>query len=633
MTAERLLDEGRAAEALPIVEKLHKERPEDEEVLVVLSNVYLDIRDMVGYQRSIEKLFPKRPEDPDLHYALAGAYLENHYVAKALQTFRRAVERFPDHEKAESARELIAEIEKNLPEIYKDARVDNAGDPFEILLLHEEIQNALAKNDFTAGQRAAEELLRRKPDYTAARNNLSLMLWQLNRIDEAIEHAEKVVELRPDNTHALVNLVRFNCLKGRLDTAKEWGEQLRQAEVTTLEHMAAQAEAWSYLGEDQEVLDLYDDARPSIKKREGTPVAIATLSHLTAVAALRQDDEELARRLWRQIIKETPWYHLATENLEDLENPPGDRHAPWPFELNVWLQQKDVSRLKSALQKTAGQDEEAIARSLISYFEENPDIANLIPVLLDRGDPLGRKLAFGFAVTARTPEMLEGLKSFVLSPRGPDELRMKAGEILRKEGLLPLGPISMYIGGKKQKLVPMSIEIYFEANEYNHSPYVKQLISGSLGAMRSNDVDTAQELLEEAIELEPDAPDIRNNLASCYQQKGHLSTTKAMLSEIHRDYPDYFFARTGLASMAILEGDLERAEELLRPLQTMGRMHISEFASFCGVNAQMANAKGEIEAVESWLDMWEQVDPDNPQLRHLRNKFFSTKRNRGLFWR
>ena len=106
-TAEKLVAKGRAAEALPLVKEMHKQFPENEDILILLNRVYFDLNNMIGYQETAEKLIAKRPEDADLHFALAGVYLVNGFVGKALQSFHQAIARFPEHEQAASARTTI----------------------------------------------------------------------------------------------------------------------------------------------------------------------------------------------------------------------------------------------------------------------------------------------------------------------------------------------------------------------------------------------------------------------------------------------------------------------------------------------------------------------------------------------
>jgi tetratricopeptide (TPR) repeat protein len=61
----------------------------------------------------------------------------------------------------------------------------------------------------------------------ASLNNLSLAHWAEGRLDQAIDAARRVLDLEPDNIHALSNVIRFTCASGRSDEARPYAERLK----------------------------------------------------------------------------------------------------------------------------------------------------------------------------------------------------------------------------------------------------------------------------------------------------------------------------------------------------------------------------------------------------------------------
>src|SRR5262249_39496423 len=145
----------------------------------------------------------------------------------------------------------------------------------------------------------------------------------------------KVLELAPDNLHALSNLTRFLVLHGQLDEARQAAERLKALTSPREDVWVKKADALSYLGDDQGVLDAWQAACREGEPR-GTPLALAMLCHLAGVAHARQGREGQARLLWQQALGHVPGFDLPRRNLDDLGRPPGQRHAPYPYTLQYW---------------------------------------------------------------------------------------------------------------------------------------------------------------------------------------------------------------------------------------------------------------------------------------------------------
>jgi predicted Zn-dependent protease len=75
-----------------------------------------------------------------------------------------------------------------------------------------------------------------------------------------------------------------------------------------------------------------------------------------------------------------------------------------------------------------------------------------------------------------------------------------------------------------------------------------------------------------------------------------------------------------MAQQYTQEGKVDEAEALLQPLLARRRLHFTEFAALACAEIDLWLAKGNREAARSWLKLWEQADPDNPNLPIMRRR-------------
>jgi predicted Zn-dependent protease len=615
--ADDLIENGDLLEARDVLEALARQRPRDPEVLSLLVDVNYDLHDMRGYQTAAERLLRVTPNDPELTLALAGAYLGNIYPVLALQTFRRLVERWPDHEHAADVRTQIADLEAIMPEFLNELGVPGE-EAMDLAVQHEQLRALLEQGSHAEARRAAEQLLRRWPDFAPALNNLSQVHALEGRFDQAIAAARRVLDSQPENVQALSNLTRILLLSGRAAEAQAMAERLKAVDSDRPDVGMKKAEALSYLGDDQGVLDAFAADQRLLAEGDLEILADPTLYHLTAVAHLRLGHEAEARRLWERALKMAPGLTLAAENLDDLGEPVGERHAPWPFAFGNWLTIQTIGDLTAAVQTAAERgNEEAVSRGMRRFLRQHPEVAALVPLLLDRGDPQGREFALRVAALLRTPELLAALRDFALGQRGPDAMRQEAGQMAREAGLMPTGLVRFWSQGEWRDVMMLSFEIHEEGLQ-RHPPQVEEWHGQALEALNEGDAKRGEELLQKALAVQPDDPSLLNNLATAYELQGRNKEAEALVHRLFDLHPDYFFARIGVARLATRERQLDRAKDLLQPLVAQERYHISEFRGLCQAQAEVHQAEGNPDAARSWIDLWASVDPDHPGIAQWR---------------
>ena len=627
--ADAAMRRKRWDQAREILEDLDRRYTNRIEVLAGLVNVYRELHDTGRYQAVCEQLLKLTPRDPDITLMLAGAYLTNMRPALALRTFHRFLDRWPDHDQAGEVRETVADIEAGVDDLLTDLELPGE-DGLELATLHEEAQSLLEQSRYSQARKVAERLLHRRPDFAPALNNVSLTYLAEGRLNQAIATAQRVLAFAPDNVHALSNLTRYLCMSGRVDEAKQWAERLKAIEPELVDISVKKAEALSYVGDDQGVLDAFSDAEQAGYLEP--PFANPILYHMAAVAAMRLGREAHARRYWKQALKLSPGLELVRDNLSDLRKPVGQRHGPWSFSFPNWVTQKAIDDLGQHLEPAfrRNKKEEAVTRAARRYLRQHPEIVSLAPLLLDLGDPMGREFALHISRAAGTPEMQTALRDFALSQRGPDEMRNEAARIASEAGLLPSGPVRLWMQGEWREILLMAFELHDEPDP-ECEPQVEQWLAEATLALQRRDADEAERLLKQALEIQPDVPALLNNLAAAYEMQGRFPEAEVIVRQLHQRYPDYVFACTNLAQLCISRGKIDEAESLLKPLLTRRRFHFSEFAAFCVAQIQLFLAQDNLDSAHSWLDMWASADPDHHDIADWRRRLAKPKRRRRPF--
>jgi Flp pilus assembly protein TadD len=489
--------------------------------------------------------------------------------------------------------------------------------------LHEEAQALLAQGEYAEARDRLNQLLQRRPDFISAINNLSLIALAEGQVEEAIETARRALERDENNFHALANLIRFLVLRGRSDEARVYVEQLKAIEAQGPEVCLKQIEALSFLGDDRGALDVFRKVEQSGWKLSARDAAF--IHHLAAVATMRSGDEDEAKRLWKRALESAPGFELASSNLRDLDKPVSERHAPWPFNLGEWVPRTAIEDLSEQVRNIHPGGEEAVMRAGRRFIEQHPEMNTLIPILLERGDPVGREFGVRAAMIAQTPETLAALRDFALGQRGPDQMRLQASQTAVKHGALDAGLNRLWLDGEWREILLMGFEISGEP-KVEMSPRVKRIVGRALDAIHNGDGVEGERLIRQALEIEPDNPTLFNNLTKAYELQGRQQEAEELVYETHRRFPDYLFGRTNLAMLLIADGDPETAEELLKPLFLRREMHYSEFAAFAAAQIELALAERNRKRARSWFELWEQVNPDNPNLELFRSRVTSVRR-------
>lgn len=617
--AEELIERRQWDEARELLEQADRARPGQMLVMLQLLDVYHKQGELGMYCETAERVVEYNPNSPPAYLALASGCMAAMRPARALLAFRTYVERWPDDPLAVGARETITQLERCLDEMLADFPFP-ADQRVELAAMHERMLSHLTAGNYERVIELGKALLARSPGFTPAMNNLSHAYWQAGQEKEAIRLARNVLAADPENFHALANLARLLLLTGQPEEAQAFCVRLHAAHSDDPDIWCKQVETYSFFGDDAGVLAALAEAERIGTTQGDTPEA-ALLLHLAGVAAARTGDWRGAQELWRRAIRSNPRLDLAEENLADSKRPLGERQGPWPFGMEYWIRKGTLDRLAAAIEKqAAGGDRDAQDRAVRQFAQAHPELATLVPHLLDRGDEAGREFAWRLAQTLDTPLLREALRNFCLSQRGPDDLRLQVANYLSQHGLLPDGRVRLWLEGEWRDVECMGYEITPEPMGRPHTPQVNEWASAAVDALHRKDAVAAERLLRKCAEAEPDRPELLNNLAQALLLLGRESEAESLIRQVHERWPDYFFGRVSMANLALREGKLDEAEAFIAPLRRQKRLHTTEFDALANVFIELSLARGNRDTARSWLAMWKQVNPDHPAIPEIERR-------------
>lgn len=605
-TAKTLMDFNHWDRAYALLLELHAAQPNDLAVLDALAEVTWKSGDLVGYERALMQLNALQPNDAAIALELAEAHTRNGRIVLGLNLYRHFVERWPNHDQAAETRALIGQIAPNVQELIESIGI-NGPDAAQWASQHEVIQLLLAQGDIKQARTQTEKLLKKHPTFVPALNNLSLINWADDKLDHAIATAQRALNHDRQNVHALANLTRFLFLRGDQIAAQTCAAQL-QMPPNDERSWHKHAEALSYLGDDAGVLALFAHAKKGRKLDELHPL----LLHLAAVAYARQGDNPAAKRLWAR-AKKLLALDVIADNVANLRLPADEQHSAWPFSVADWVNPERFLTLARQMDRALERDDDAAMDTAMARFlARNPDILALIPSLLDRGDPNGCEMAFNLAASLRSPAMLDALQAFAFGQRGNDRLRYQAATVLRETDRLTDNNVRLWLNGTWQDMMLLSFDVHDEPTA-SLPPAIATLLQNGIDVMRP-DPAKSEQLLLQARDLAPDAPQIQYNLSVTYMFQGRKDEAAALVREIAERFPAYFFAQVAVAKLETEAGDYAAATARLQPLISRGLFHINEASALCDAQISVFAAQENYEATEPWLDIWRSFAPDHPGL-------------------
>lgn len=587
----RMVDSGQLLEALLLLEALREEHPREAVLHKLLGMAYGEIGDLPGAVARWEEALELDPQDENLWRLLTGAYQAQGRLIHALRALRRYLSAAPNDEdrpQLEGLRDALEEAMRDLAATYgvTQAEAERGG------LLLERGLRSMEQGDYLAAQRLFRDAARAMPGWQAPQNNLALCQFELGNFEQALTTSKQVLAADPDDNTGRAGLVRYLVLLGQRDEALPYADELwAQTEQALTEAAAADAaptfflfeqaaEAFTLLEQDERVVQALEKQPRERTSDQGLLLLAAALANLhrkgMAIEVLRElQPHPLAERL------------LTALTLNEV--PPGGRFLA--LDPTYLLPPKIAERLDEELRQISAlpTDEQLAAKE--QFLTTNTTFLPAFSASLWLGDELASVNATGILLQLGTPVAIEAVRSFAFGRLGPDETRLHAALMLRRDGLLQTNrPLLLWQDGRYQEMSPPRYEIVADQPAKPYPPAVAKLMEKALDRRAKDDLPGAMRAYQQALDVDP-------QIAAAEQQLGLLSLmqhdpegAERHLTRALEIDPDSVSVRTSLASLRISQGQREEARQLLIPLVDRTGFQSNDFALYLFIIAELAAA-------------------------------------------
>lgn len=369
-------------------------------------------------------------EEVDRNYTEAYFYMANNWAnleeyELAEECIIRYLEEEPGGLYEEQAREMLGAISRWLGRPPREARSQ-----LDILLLktHDQARYLLEEGHFHEAIHLLEKILNEDPDFTAAKNNLTLAYYYTNRMAKAMEMVREVLARDPGNIHALCNLAVLYEQQQDKERLEKLLEALTRLFPMQLEHLYKLATTLGILGRHEAA---YRRFRLLVQLGATDDPCIY---HYTAVAAANIGRIAEAVRWWKKAVaidplSSVPRFYLRVMTELDADMLP--RSFPYHYRLPIeeQLQHMDPYTLQRGIREGA-----PWLRSALHWGLRYGDFNVKLQVLQ----------AYGFI---GDKEAVAELKNYLLEPQEPDYLKKYAIFVLRYMGVT--GPFEVYLAGRR----------------------------------------------------------------------------------------------------------------------------------------------------------------------------------------
>lgn len=376
-------------------------------------------------QQIVEQIDPSMTE---CYFYMANNYanMENYEAAEEALVYY--LEHDPNGHFLEESEEMMELLGYELERPTKLTSIKSREGLFE----HDKARTLLEEGKFSEAVRILEKLVKKSPDFLAARNNLALAYYYMGLFDKALAAIRQVLELAPDNLHALCNLAIFHQHNGDQEQLNELLLCLRKTYPMHYDHVFKLATTMGILSEHETAYRLF---RRLLKTGESG--LDPCLYHYTAVAACNIGKYAEAEKLWRTVEKldpgtDIPRYYM--EQMKEAEN--GSKkalgyHYHLPFEEQFRVLEKAAEGIPDHMKR------DPLVRSSFFWALRHGDVETKLQVIQ----------AFGIIADS---EVEDALREFLLDPEEDEYLKKVAIFVLRS--MRAKEPIYVNLDGRETPL-------------------------------------------------------------------------------------------------------------------------------------------------------------------------------------
>lgn len=541
------------------------------------------------------------PNDVFLRFNLGAAYFQYHYPLLAHREAELAKKGHTPEDaeylQMEQIDELIHDIESEAPDVLSMLDLTWPADK-EIAAAGEQVRRLLELGNMRACVDLALDTLEYYPAQHHIRNNLARALWELGRIEEALQQQEESLRRAPDRLSGLANMVRFCALTNRNSDARRWGDHAMSLDRPEGPDLFPLVEILAFMEDETELRTLAEEQGPSLRKWPAGPRGTAALVIGTAYARGGRMKET---RRWWDTARSSGLVQEVELRWDELDRPENDRNAPWYFSTFGLLPRAINEMLTDTEVPEESENLAAWVRPTAEAFPEFPTFGRY---LIRHGDDVGRVIGLALLEITRDSDMAREAAELIHNKEGREERRAQAFRALDA-----YGPVEMPDDSEPFRV--HGYQISFEPTSLLPEA-VEKLHAAAHDHLVNDEPDQAEPLLLQALEMHED-PAIRQNLAVAYQNQGKRAEALRLLKETRTKYPDYAFARLAEATELAGQGHITAAHELVEPIIQRKNLHVSEFTTLCESMCSILMVEEKPDEAAGWLEMWRKVKPSDPR--------------------
>lgn len=295
----------------------------------------------------------------------------------------------------------------------------------ESLFEHDKARALLEEGSFTKAVRVLSRLVKKYPDFLAAKNNLALGYYYMGHFEKAMKTIGEVLDSDPGNLHALCNLAIFYQHLGEHEHLEELLQLLRKTYPFHSDHVFKLATTMGVLGEHETAYLLF---RRLLKT--GETANDACLHHYAAVAAHNTGKLADAHKFWQQAEKLDPQSDIPRFYLSTLQEGQTSGEPVQPISYHYHLPFEEQF-------KALGKSREPIPDEL----KRDPLLRSSFFWALRHGDSDAKLQVIQAFANIADSEVREALKGFLLEPEEDDYLKKVALFALRSMGVAESLPV------------------------------------------------------------------------------------------------------------------------------------------------------------------------------------------------
>ncbi|WP_042121887.1 tetratricopeptide repeat protein [Paenibacillus senegalensis] len=319
----------------------------------------------------------------------------------------------------------------------------------ESLFEHDKARALLEEGSFAKAVRVLGRLVKKYPDFLAAKNNLALGYYYLGHFDKAMNTIGEVLDSDPGNLHALCNLAIFYQHLGEQEQLAELLQLLRKTYPFHSDHVFKLGTTMGVLGEHETAYLLF---RRLIKN--GGTGSDACLYHYAAVAAHNTGKLDDAYKYWQLAEKldpksDIPRFYLSALRQESSH----ERSLPISYHYHLPFEEQF---------KLLGRSKEPVPDDL----KRDPLLRSSFFWALRHGDADAKLQVIQAFANIADSEVKEALKGFLLEPEEDDYLKRVALFALRSMGVEESLPV--LLSGQQEVITaqPISPELPIWKNKW-----------------------------------------------------------------------------------------------------------------------------------------------------------------------